>query len=327
MRNQNGYGLIPMLLALAVGGMVIGGLSVGISTMMRSQKTVELAQVASMQADEMETILSSKAACTDALGGQTVPAGSTPANATAIMKFANGPKTLTQNSDFLPGLTIGALQLANIASEPALIVNGTTRKTVSLNLAIRKEDTSLFSNLTKARETRLHTVLNGAGQIVQCQAETEEMKACSNNGGFYDLAATNVGKTCIPYKHCAYGGSYANAPASEGGFTNQLTNAMSCPGVDSEWTHQQTGVISMAVSCGKGCIGNKNVPVVTCMQCLSVPTTAAPATAEGPLPGDPGFNEDLNEDEQMQDFINVQLQCETDMKDIVQCPWNPPFTP
>ncbi|RYZ86641.1 MAG: hypothetical protein EOP06_14115 [Proteobacteria bacterium] len=330
MRNQNGYGLIPMLIAVAVGAIVIGGLSVGIPTMIRSQKTVEFAQVAALKADEMETILSSKAACTAALGGQPVPAGATPTDVTADMRFADGQKILAKDNEFLQGLDVGALKISNIAGEAPLVVSSSTRKIVMLNLALRKQDSSLFANLTKARETRLHTILDGAGNIVQCQAETEEMKACTNSGGFYDLAAPNLGKTCIPYKHCAYGGSYADAPVAEGGFPNQLStsgNRMNCPGNDADWTHQQTGVISTAVSCGKGCVGNKNVPVVTCMQCLSVPSSSAPATTEAPLPGDPGFNQDLDENEQIQDFINVQIKCETDMLDIEKCPWNPPFTP
>jgi hypothetical protein len=319
--NNRGFGLIPMLMALAVGGIVIGGLATGITLMINSQKSVEVTRASKMIEDEMEMIVSTTEGCKSFLQGKRAPAtAGTKRNITGTLRLTSGAVDVGRNLPLATGLVTDNLWLEGTGEDEVVgLTTGQRIRIVNLNLQVRKDMAGMFPPLSRPRTVRIHaSVSNGSGAIQNCIAETPEVKACRTSGSVFNPSAPGTTAQCVPYDYCDWGGSYSTAPANRGGFNNQITGGRSCP---TGYQPQTTGVIATAVNCGKNCVTNETSPVFTCMKCggginmaagNTVPPTSIPI-------GD--ANDQLEEFDETQDIHAVQTYCLENNIPEDYCPW------
>lgn len=305
--NNAGLGLIEVMVAGSIAMVVIFGVGKALIDSQKSQKNVQIGQNAGFFTNQIASMFTANcpmATMSPAYLYDPAVLSAAPVN----MDFGDvnmgwGTIRLTAGTT-LPNmdLKINSLRMQNIIPDgPIYTTNGINYQThnATLYISFTKLGSTLGVQTTKETKMGVSIVTQEPSKsVVRCSFHGSDLAtslstadyaavvdqasrtACESNGGVWNTLVTP--KRCDFPKDCKLYGSYASPGAGAGSgayFINPFTGAYSCPANGS--TPYQQGVVTTAVSCGKGCVQSVFTKVYTCMLCGSS------ALGGGSVPLDP----------------------------------------
>lgn len=278
-RNNQGFSLISVMVAGAIGMIVVAGMTEAITRMMKGQKAVSVSSEWNEFFTAVDKQLKYDSTCEAVLSGTqitTAQIGNTyPARAISLnMSYGGKPGPIKEGTLLGLDLEINSITLQVVpppASGPRLIrvpVGGVMkdfhRHLVRIQIAARKVQMLPGGQEIKPREIVIPVLLNPATLVIaSCHGEFSVVEACIANGGTW-VESNPPDQRCVPQSFCKHGGSYA-----PGVFINPLTGGNSCPTVvdGTPYVAMMSGQVSKGVNCpGKNCT-IVNSPAYQCLKC------------------------------------------------------------
>lgn len=261
--------------------------------MMKFQKRADQSNESQIFARELALSLKSEDNCTNALSGRTLPAPTTYSMTSAVSNITAAgadlarvtipeqpitftvpiaTQTVTVQPGFKPSnslqvLSVGLLENAQYGELPFKLRDNTDvkEKLVVIRLHTERLENGLPAGTNPPKDIPVKVLLNPDGTIRGCNVSASAALTCEQMGGHWDPTAPSPDQRCIPRRSCQYGGTFSEAPLSQGGFANALTGGYTC--LDATFTRQRTGTVTYARACGKTCVNNFYYPIYTCTRC------------------------------------------------------------
>lgn len=282
-KHDEGFTLVEMLTALAIGGVAIAAVTSGLSASMNMRQRSDIKTETSLVNDRLTTMVMKSNVCTNSVK-DTLFSINKPMPV-AVDGMSAGTK-ISSN--------LSVKEMSLVVTDPAgTSVAGGTR--ARYTAALRFQTTTRVNGNTVDSKPKLIplrvTVVGLTNKIEGCETQANEQDICLDSGGIWDAAALNKELRCKPADSCQYAGSFTTAPDAYGGFGNQAFGGRKeCP---SDFVPKVSGSMSVAVSCGKKCAQTQTFSTYSCVRC-GPNTTAASAVnypADGPALYEDGADE------------------------------------
>lgn len=295
LKSEIGLSLINVMLAVAIGSVVVLGITKGLAMMYKTRQTVEFKTDLSLLISRVQQAVGKTQSCRDLLAGATLTTSGVPISSAL---FAS---ELFEGRVLRPGLEIKDFKLVRSATDVASATSdGKIRQLAYIRISV-KDTTSGEEKVSRFRDIPVRVTAVGT-TVESCVAETAQDVICDNAAANFDPnAATNQKGKCIPRDRCLWGGAFSTSPY--GGFINPRTGGMSCP---TGFRSLQGGTINYAQSNSKTQVVNYTYHVTHCLRC-DLPTFGTGGFANG-TGSDAGFNEWLTQEDAATDALLLQQQ-------------------
>lgn len=252
--NQNGFTLMEMLIAVAIGGASMAVIASGLSMSNNFRSVANSKTEVSLLSDRIATIMSKGETCKNALASTTYTGAPLPN--VSIDGVAEG-------SNLAGNVRVKMMKVDPSGATPTNYING--KKLWTAYLKYQAETSVSGGNKidTKVRTMPLKILTGSANEILECKLEFSAEDRCNLQGRLWDAAAsTPDGLRCKPADFCQYAGSFSQA--AQGGFINRVTGDYSCP---AGFSAQRSGTVAYAYVSGKGKAATSGNAVMSCVRC------------------------------------------------------------
>jgi hypothetical protein len=295
-----GLGLIEVLVAGAIAMVIIMGIGNMVLDSQKAQKNVQLGQNAGFFANQMAAMYTSSCPLVGTVYNSA--SLSTPVNQNWGTANMGGGSFVLQPGAIIPGidLQIASFRMQALSDGAIYSVSGTsyqehnaalfisfTKLGNTLGVKTGKEQIMGISLVTvfptnTVVQCSLHGSVSGTSLAMSDYASLINQAgqtACESTSGTWIPATSTIPAQCLHPTECTSYGAYSTGGGTgASSFVNPITGGFSCPpGI----TQYKQGIVTTAVSCGKGCVRSVFTPVWACLKCGSG------VTMGGSTPPDP----------------------------------------